>query len=1137
MKAAFEAFDHMEACDLCREYVAVMRIITPNSKENKNLCITCAFKEGFIDREPELQKALSAMGITRENAENFNTRVEDFEEMFPNGDMSAAFKDMFGPEYIEKIAERLNIPKEQLEERVKELQAHGETEKLMELFNNPDFFNKENFKDMFGMMQEMLPDSEAGADAAFNAFNPFDNVQTENDADDDVVTGDAIDDLIQEQLAAVHEKLAKPNQQLADLRAKLAAGTNVDPREDQLDVRRDFADDMFVAGNTGFVNGDNEVEDGELPESSASTNSSGNGTPATGGMLEAWRNNPPQLGRFNPFIPEEEQRIGQPLPAESKERSELCDAAAAQLQADEVAKKENEAAANIYGTGASEVRDAEDDSLEIMNSAAGSTEVDTESAHSSAAGRSLAGTDAEKDDNGAASAGSEPSAQEGEVHDYAAPTIGKRRSEFMQSGQSERIDGEDAPDRGNYFGKSGSGADSKVNNNMKLKCLDKYAMNLNQKMIEGKIDVLIDREEELARVIQILNRRSKNNPVLLGEPGVGKTAIAEGLAWAIEKGQVPGKLQDFQVYLLDMTALVAGTQFRGQFETRLKGVVDEVIKVGKIILVIDELHNIMGAGNAEGAMNAANILKPALARGELRVLGSTTLTEYRKTIEKDSALERRFQPVMVEEPDKEATLKMLFGKRPYLEEHHYVVYDDEVCRKTVEFAARYVTDRFFPDKAIDILDEAGSKANLQNEVLTAYQKALKERDTCMQVLQRLEEMVAEDDNTEAVYVLIAENKSKLAQIKSQIEKLKSQLHFTHITVADIAAVIEQWTGIPVKSIDETETERLLHLEERLHQRVIGQNDAISALTKAIKRQRVGLGKRKKPASFIFVGPTGVGKTELVKALAQAMFDAEDAYIRLDMSEYMEAHTVSKMIGSPPGYVGYDDGGQLTEKVRRHPYSVILLDEIEKAHQDVFNILLQILDEGRLTDSHGRQVSFQNTIIIMTSNAGTSLKSASIGFGNDTYVSLERKVDEALRSIFKPEFLNRVDETVVFRPLQAKEIRAIIELMLKEINESLATYNMQLSLTEPVMNLLAASGYDEKYGARPLRKILSRYIEDALADFFLLDKLHNVKSVQVKLNKENNSLCENYDNLIKLDADKLNALAAQLKFYADGKLLK
>lgn len=1048
MKAAFEAFGKMEACDVCREYVAVMRIVSPNKKENKNLCINCAFNEGLIDNEPELQKALAAMGITRENAENFNTRVEDFEEMFPDGDMSSALNAYLGPEYTEKIAKHLNVSPAELEQKLADMQANGKGEQLFEMLNDANFMDKDKFQELLGMVKEagekgMSPDAEMEhedfeqADFENVGFNPFaaDNstgLRQEEQAED------AIDALIHKQLADINEKLAKPNQQLAELRAKLAAGSNVDPYDTQLDRKQTetaTAAESATVAASDTANKDEKTE-GDIAKPS--------------GMLAEWQNNPPQLGRFNPFIPESEQRIGQPLPQDSNERLTTA--------------KDK----------------AEDDSSSEQKAAAKDFDALPKHAYNAADHR--------------------------QQHDDASARQ--------------------------------SGLNTEKMNTMKLKYLDKYAMNLNQKMLEGKIDILIDREEELARVIQILNRRSKNNPVLLGEPGVGKTAIAEGLAWAIVKGQVPGKLQDFQVYLLDMTALVAGTQFRGQFETRLKGVVDEVIKVGKIILVIDELHNIMGAGNAEGAMNAANILKPALARGELRVLGSTTLTEYRKTIEKDSALERRFQPVIVEEPDKEATLKMLFGKRPYLEEHHYVVYDDEVCRKTVEFADRYVNDRFFPDKAIDILDEAGSKANLKNEVLTAYQKALKERDTCMQVVQRLEDMAANnEENTESIYVLLAENKSKLAQIKSQIDKLKEQLTFTHITVADIAAVIEQWTGIPVKNIDETETERLLHLEERLHERVIGQNDAISALAKAIKRQRVGLGKRKKPASFIFVGPTGVGKTELVKALAQAMFDAEDAYIRLDMSEYMEAHTVSKMIGSPPGYVGYDDGGQLTEKVRRHPYSVILLDEIEKAHQDVFNILLQILDEGRLTDSHGRQVSFQNTIIIMTSNAGTSLKSAGIGFGNDNYTSLERKVDEALREIFKPEFLNRVDEIVVFRPLQASEIREIIELMLKEINEGLETYNMQLSLALPVMNLLAALGYDEKYGARPLRKVLSRYLEDSLADFFLLNKLHNVKNVQVKLSKDNSAICEDYAQLIKLSEAELVELAKQLKFYADNKLIK
>lgn len=697
---------------------------------------------------------------------------------------------------------------------------------------------------------------------------------------------------------------------------------------------------------------------------------------------------------------------------------------------------------------------------------------------------------------------------------------------------------------------------SDTNSAPQIKNLKKYALNLNEQVRLGKIDEMIGRKDELNRLIQILNRRSKNNPVLLGEPGVGKTALAEGLACAIENGEVPGKLATFDVYLLDMTALVAGTQFRGQFENRLKGVVDELKRLGNVILVIDELHNIMGAGNSEGAMNAANILKPALARGEIRIIGSTTLAEYRKSIEKDTALERRFQPIIISEPNKEDTLAMLYSKRKYLENYHYVTYSDAILQTTVDLADRYITNRFFPDKAIDILDEAGSQANLNNTSLNIYQAAYKDCEYLKEKISEIEDLISEsrelvekerakqDEQKAAsaeaeineMYATLAQLKAELAQEEAVKAEAEKEMTRTVISFADIAAVIEQWTHIPVKEISESETDRLLHLADRLSTKVIGQKEAILALSQAIKRKRLGLGKIDKPSSFIFVGPTGVGKTELVKTLAEAMFGRKDAYIRLDMSEYMESHTVSKLIGSPPGYVGYEDAGQLTEKVRRNPYSVILLDEIEKAHQDVFNILLQILDEGRLTDSQGRLVNFSNTIIVMTSNAGTSLKQAAFGFNPDAYSSMEQKVLSALRELFKPEFLNRLDEIIVFRQLKMPEIRQIIDLMLNELNSYLAKRQMQLELSDTSKNLLAVLGYDEQYGARPLRRVITRFIEDKLADFYLLNKLDHVAKLEVTLPKTKENLAIDCAQLQKLTHAELKELANQLQFIADGQII-
>ncbi len=624
------------------------------------------------------------------------------------------------------------------------------------------------------------------------------------------------------------------------------------------------------------------------------------------------------------------------------------------------------------------------------------------------------------------------------------------------------------------------------------KFLNLYGTNLTDLAKEGKIEPIIGREKELLRVVQILNRRMKNNPVLLGEPGVGKTAIAEGLALRINDGDVPAKLLDMEVYLLDMTGMVAGTQFRGQFESRMKGVVDEAKKLGNIILVIDELHNIMGAGDAEGAMNAANILKPALARGEIRVLGSTTLDEYRRHIEKDSALERRFQKVVVDEPTPEETISILQGCRERYEKHHHVLYSDEVLRACVALSDRYISDRFLPDKAIDIMDEVGSKANLNDTQLVEYIEFCKDRDKLEKEKRELEELIARSKQpvSDEMFERQATLRSNLMKIEQKVVDCEAELRPYQVTLTDVGNVVEMWTGIPVQNITETEAEKLLQLEDRLHRRVVGQEKAVSALSRAIRRNRSGIGQKDRPSSFIFVGPTGVGKTELVKALAEVMFNDENALVRIDMSEFMEAHTVSKLIGSPPGYVGYDDGGQLTEKIRRKPYSVILLDEIEKAHPDVFNILLQILDDGRLTDSHGRVVNFKDTIIVMTSNAGTSLKGSGFGFGASGYEAMESKVHTVLKEMFRPEFLNRVDEIVVFEELNQEQLREIVDLMLTNVKKTLNERGLELVVTDSAKDLMTRRGYKPKYGARPLRKTIQRMLEDPLSDLLLQGKLED-----------------------------------------------
>ena len=629
----------------------------------------------------------------------------------------------------------------------------------------------------------------------------------------------------------------------------------------------------------------------------------------------------------------------------------------------------------------------------------------------------------------------------------------------------------------------------------KRKFLENYCISLTQKAAEGKLDNIIGREEEIQRTIQILNRRQKNNPCLIGEPGVGKTAIAEGLAMKIAKGDVPYKLQDKEVYLLDLTALVAGTQFRGQFESRMKGLIEEIRKLGNIILVIDEVHNIVGAGDAEGSMNAANILKPALSRGELQVIGATTLNEYRKHIEKDTALERRFQPVVVEEPSIEDSVKIMEGIAPYYEAYHQVSVSPEMCRLAVTMSERYITDRYLPDKAIDLLDEACSNVNLKNRTLARRAEIDKE---LADLAKEKEVMMAAD--TEEAYARLANIRSQELRLAAEQQQLEGQC-VPALTAEHLANVIELWTNIPASQIQEQEYQRLSQLEDRLKAHIIGQDEAVRAVSAAIRRGRVGISPKHKPVSFIFVGSTGVGKTELVKQLAQDLFNVPESLIRLDMSEFMEKYAVSRIIGSPPGYVGYDEAGQLTEKIRRKPYSVVLFDEIEKAHPDVLNILLQILDDGHITDAHGRKVNFENTVIVMTSNAGSNSKVGSVGFNRTADEQGKERAMKALQEFLRPEFLNRVDEVVYFHQLTEENFRAIAALMLGELRDSLAEKGLTLSWEDSLLDYLVKKSYSAVYGARNLRRLVQKELEDAIAARIIDSWEHPVTQLHASANGE------------------------------------
>ena len=653
----------------------------------------------------------------------------------------------------------------------------------------------------------------------------------------------------------------------------------------------------------------------------------------------------------------------------------------------------------------------------------------------------------------------------------------------------------DSPEEGNNS--NGSRARSKGEKSPKHKYLDGYCINLSQRARDGKLDKVVGREEEIERVIQILNRRQKNNPCLIGEPGVGKTAIAEGLAQRIADGAVPFKLREKEVYLLDLTALVAGTQFRGQFESRMKGLIDEIRKLGNVILVIDEVHNIVGAGDAEGSMNAANILKPALSRGEIQVIGATTFTEYRKHIEKDTALERRFQPVTVNEPGIEDTLKILKGIAPYYESYHGVKIPDGILRQAVLLSERYITDRFLPDKAIDLIDEACSDLNLKDPSISRRMEIQRERDDYELERKVLEE---KEEKTEEDYARMAELKSRELKLSTEFDALCAKGD-PQLSMENLAHVIELWTKIPASRIREEEFQRLSKLEERLREHIVGQDEAVKVVAAAVRRNRVGISPKHKPVSFIFVGSTGVGKTELVKRLAEDLFNTPDALIRLDMSEFMEKHSVSRIVGSPPGYVGYDEAGQLTEKIRRKPYAVVLFDEIEKAHPDVLNVLLQILDDGEITDAHGRKVNFENTVIVMTSNAGSERKEGTVGFGRSVNEQNRERAMKALQQFLRPEFINRVDEVVCFNQLTEENFRAIARIMLDELVTSLGEKGITFRYDDALLDWLTRKSYSAAYGARNLRRTIQKELEDPMATAIIDSYEHPVSQVCARVEED------------------------------------
>ena len=642
--------------------------------------------------------------------------------------------------------------------------------------------------------------------------------------------------------------------------------------------------------------------------------------------------------------------------------------------------------------------------------------------------------------------------------------------------------------------------DKKKKEDKKHKFLDTFCTNLTEKARQGKLDRIIGRDKEIYRVTQILSRRTKNNPCLIGEPGVGKTAIAEGIAQKLVSGDVPFRLQNKELYLLDLTALVAGTQFRGQFESRVKSLLEEIRNAGNILLFIDEVHNLVGTGDNEGTMNAANMFKPALSRGELQVIGATTFNEYRKYIEKDSALERRFQPVTINEPSIEDTVELLKGIKSYYEEHHKIHVSDSILRSCAVLSERYITDRYLPDKAIDLLDEACACASIKSKDLTEYEKLQLEQKKLESEQGKLSQ---ETENIN--YERMAEIKTLQAQNDERIKVLEPLVTQINVTEEDVSAVIELWTGIPASKIMETEFRKMSKLEDVLKSKVIGQDEACQLVAAAIKRTRVQLSARRRPASFIFVGPTGVGKTELVKVLAGELFDTVDPLIRLDMSEYMEKHSVSKIVGSPPGYVGYDEAGQLTEKVRRKPYSVILFDEIEKAHPDVLNILLQILDEGKITDAHGRTVSFENTVICMTSNAGSSDGSTGMGFGKTEGDLSREKAMKALRSFLRPEFLGRIDEIVVFNPLSEENYAKIAKLMLDEMIAPLAEKEITLSINDSAYRYIAHKAFGGKFGGRDIRRVIRKEVEDKVANIIIDSGESGISSISIKANDDNTAL--------------------------------